>query len=1452
MAFENITVQPIIVPVETFSENPVGSDGRTGWLFFQELKVPSICYVNWVSLYIQYINITEPINPLNMWNVSIYNATSSFPDLSPAPGEMIPGSSVAIDPRYSNTGTLYDYLGHWENITLGNVLLDSSNTLYQGGYYHFFVAVLMPGIGGHLWWFSNDTSGLGDNYGKAYYSPTIPGTSQRLGTVEIMRADLTCITKLYPMSSPGPSDIGLTVNNEPVANAGSRRGIYTTAEPINPVNDIVTYKIDSAWGNYPGGSFECDASLNYTVRDPIVPQVEARPYSSNSSVTWTATYTFSQAEIKGQATATISVIIPLSWSTIALYNVTGATPVQVVGLTTLSPTGKYWTFTVHDITPGTWRLVANSPVLALATSLNIASGTIDISESITGTASMVNGPNGRIVSSRSDYEGGISSLSMQSGEANTTLTNTVTNLDGKGIRFFNDTGFNLEYLYEKIYALNEVTDNFTVNCSLDLWVDLPDEFRISDIHDLELVLDHQSFDDSWWFGNVTGAAMPGNPSPQWILDPGMTYGEVFEALMETDLNVIHLNFTYDNAPGEKHYADVYFNYSLDMFNQLAVPRDAITSLTFDVVTNFTAATNHQVLFIRNQTSPTKEWVQMSNLVKKPAMLWFLHEHWTSDGESAIQNLTQFISPTDNMVEMFIRTYNDTAITVGPSVRHHYFADQALLNFTYSNSFKRFDMTVYNWTGANYSPTILTFYPTSLKSTTVLSLGTAFSNNFNGLIDPATGKVRIRIGAEATTPLVNEVWWDLDRVMLNVTFTSFSRCTWNQSIYTSGNVDLYDMTQETLYDSPNNNFTVDLRLLDATSVSGAYRYRMAWMNLTDIAITYQNFTINPLGTLMSFYSTNVYNDTGTGRWRMASLSAPYVNDTTKSIDILVTDNAYGNPLDGGIITTNWSGAYDFRDLYEYYGSISTYKGLYRIFINTTGMDPTGSNPIDVCVNFSKAFYFGSSITLLVDIKPLPVSIIPGQLALTVFEDQAFDLGVTILDSFHQVPLTSISMSWNIVGVPAAHGTFNHLISGVYTCRIELQPLNLPPNNYVMHINASAVGVENASYSLNLTITPQVAVRLVLTSLVSVTRVQAGDPLSLEASLSYLVNSTAIEGETVTFYIQAQLRGGGIQSLPLVAITDAQGKAKLNIFPGETWASFVYHASFESDDPALQPASTSSSQSIQVLNLQDNIVVFFLDNMYYMIGVVAAFIVIGVIRRSNSMKKRRIWRADADKIRDVVKIQHLMVIIKNSGACVVNRAYSQMQLDGDLISGFLTAIASFGKEVGGDRGVPSKASGEAIVFDYQNFKILLQEGSQVRLALILSGPPTAGLKDRAKRFVDRFEATYDLQNWRGNLDVFNGVDTYIEEAFEITLIYPLVVNPKKTKKDIKSGLGKALYEVGEAVQKEKQAFYLATLLTYAQAGRKESQDQVLGEIYQLKKQGFLTFYNPQAAQGPLLNP
>jgi hypothetical protein len=43
-------------------------------------------------------------------------------------------------------------------------------------------------------------------------------------------------------------------------------------------------------------------------------------------------------------------------------------------------------------------------------------------------------------------------------------------------------------------ALGDFTGEYAINSTFDTWVDLPNDFRISDVQDLDLVLDHQSFE----------------------------------------------------------------------------------------------------------------------------------------------------------------------------------------------------------------------------------------------------------------------------------------------------------------------------------------------------------------------------------------------------------------------------------------------------------------------------------------------------------------------------------------------------------------------------------------------------------------------------------------------------------------------------------------------------------------------------------------------------------------------------------------------------------------------------------------------------------------------------------------------------------------------------------------------------------------------------------------------
>lgn len=372
------------------------------------------------------------------------------------------------------------------------------------------------------------------------------------------------------------------------------------------------------------------------------------------------------------------------------------------------------------------------------------------------------------------------------------------------------------------------------------------------------------------------------------------------------------------------------------------------------------------------------------------------------------------------------------------------------------------------------------------------------------------------------------------------------------------------------------------------------------------------------------------------------------------------------------------------------------------------------------------------------------------------------------------------------------------------------------------------VAGASMNMTIDVHPKIQVSLAFTTPVE-TRQVAGVRF-------YNVRVTGeggmpLPGKTIVvsvpgYEVEATSNEDGIATVSLVL---AIGQVRITVsFPGE--AEFA--------------PSTMLSPEIRVLdefsNAMESLLALAMENALWLVIIAVVIVSASIARRQAAVKQRKAWRRDASKIVDIVKVRHVLVIAKDSGACIVNRSYAKPALDGDLISGFLQAITTFGKEI----GPKSSEARSSIVFDYQDFKILLQDGDKVRVALFLAGPPTDHLRANAARFVSLFETRYQMDAWSGNLRMFSDVDNILEEAFEITLIYPWVVNDRRDKSEIKTRLGRALVEVGQAVQREKQAFFLTSLVQFAQAGRRESQDQVLAEIYRLKKAGFFTFYSPDA--------
>nr|MDO8112130.1 hypothetical protein [Candidatus Sigynarchaeota archaeon] len=1161
MTFENVTVKNISLMLETYSSFPKASDNTYQLWYFQQLKIPASCYLPWVSLYIQCAQIASTAK----WRVSIFNATNNFPDPRPVPHMEIPNSNVSINPKWDGPGipVQWQVLAHWENITIPHVLLNASNTICQDGFYHFFIAVLMPRLDGtlHFWYYAADNEGDGVDAGTAWYSISSagiisgPGTNLRLYTREIPYVDFTLITKLVPMNRQArPTAIGLKVNGELVASTGNGTGYLSSTTQLIPANDQVRYTITSAWSDLSANTLTYDVDCDFELGQEIIPVVQASVSGSGMRVDWQMNYVASFVRPSGIETAQLRINIPHTWTTIQLFNTTAGGHVLRPSTLTLAPTGKYQQFLAASLTPGTWQVTGRSPLLPAIANLILNNETADLDTAITGDASVPGGPNGRNESLQTEYEGGISDISIYAGDANSTSKSALSLLDGESIRFKNSTGKeDLLDILTRIYSGNYYA-NFNIEDGFDLSLNLPEGFKEENIHDLELVLNHEGFNGSWWFGNATNSSIPENEA--YMNARYNVTEELFSILLFYDFDVVLVNFSY--IPAKQRYADMYTNYSCSITGKYDVPREAIQALEFNFASNFSRFDNTQTVYIKNQTSGT--FIQLLNVENATAIMNDTALHWDSRKETTIRNITEFISPFDNVAEFMVRTTNKTFVDyVGKDL--DYYIDQAVVNFTYANNISNLTIWMYNWTSDSYTSANFTMFPVAGVMSTRIDLKSQFGD-VPGIFNETTGSVRLMVESNAMIPVFNEIWWGVDRMMLNMTFTKFDRCTWNQTVYNQAEVARITSIDNTLFDAPTNNHSISFQVNDVVDYCDNYTYEMLWSNGSDVALAQIPFRINR-------YAVRLELTAGIGS------------------DILIT------------------------------GSMAT----------------------------------------------------------------------------------------------------------------------------------------------------------------------------IEVTLSHATNGTAIAGKALSMVLHATYRNGTTHDVPFAGLTDENGVSRIGFEALSDWQSFTYTVNYNDVNPRFKNATLDVTTITRVLTPAENASKIFMDNLVIIIVAAAVIVITGIVRRSTDVKKKRRWKSDANTIRDVVKIQHLMVIMKSSGMCIVDRSYSQMQLDGDLISGFLHAIATFGKEVGG-RGTSDKNTKEGIVFDYQDFKILLQEGNNIRLALILNGVPTENLKAKAEQFISTFEVEYNLQDWRGNLDAFAGVDNFIEQAFEITLIYPLVVNAKKTKKQVKSGLGKAL--------------------------------------------------------------
>ena len=241
---------------------------------------------------------------------------------------------------------------------------------------------------------------------------------------------------------------------------------------------------------------------------------------------------------------------------------------------------------------------------------------------------------------------------------------------------------------------------------------------------------------------------------------------------------------------------------------------------------------------------------------------------------------------------------------------------------------------------------------------------------------------------------------------------------------------------------------------------------------------------------------------------------------------------------------------------------------------------------------------------------------------------------------------------------------------------------------------------------------------------------------------------------------------------------------------------------------------ASSNIRVVN-EFMLFVDFLPYILIAAGILAGIILIvryGVVmpkRRRKAENLRKLYQ----KLSDVENIQYILILTTDGGVPCFSKSLADVPIDETLISGFLSAISTFGREIGSKI---TEGEGGLEELSYRQFKIILNEVKYSRVALLLLRRPSISLKEKLKRFNLRFEEEYQdkLVNFTGEIFEEAPITKMIEDVFEADLLYPHQIVETKVETYLKSSIDKDDKKIIIIARGEEfeSKFYLRELINH----------------------------------------
>ncbi|MFW9784274.1 MAG: hypothetical protein ACFFFB_18490, partial [Candidatus Heimdallarchaeota archaeon] len=202
-----------------------------------------------------------------------------------------------------------------------------------------------------------------------------------------------------------------------------------------------------------------------------------------------------------------------------------------------------------------------------------------------------------------------------------------------------------------------------------------------------------------------------------------------------------------------------------------------------------------------------------------------------------------------------------------------------------------------------------------------------------------------------------------------------------------------------------------------------------------------------------------------------------------------------------------------------------------------------------------------------------------------------------------------------------------------------------------------------------------------------------------------------------------------------------------------------------------------------------------------GVTISIIIVAKRHKRKVMTKKE---EIINKCMDILNLKYIMIAEKKSSLNVYEQVFTSQKIDPTLITGFLSAIHSFGIEL-----TNTDEKTQTIKLEFKNSKVIMSEFRDFRIVLIMNQLPSEKFLDSINQLAFDIELYYGryLEKFKGNIDPFKGIEDLLKKHLNISFLYPLkVVKTGKHKVDQveRTIIGRAL----EVMKRNKQNYFYTT--------------------------------------------